>query len=82
MPEHHGAVLVGVLVDGDTDLHAGQQPRQAILALAERQRPVVDPVELQQVESLQDGALIRPRLWSAANTATPSAPQTTAPRPA
>jgi hypothetical protein len=54
MQEHHGAVLVGVLVDGDPNLHAGQQPRQAILALAERQRTVVDPIELQQVEGTRD----------------------------
>jgi hypothetical protein len=29
--------------------------RATILALAERQRPVVDPIEFQQVEGLQDG---------------------------
>jgi hypothetical protein len=34
---------------------ARQQPRQAILALPERQRPIVDAVEFQQIEGLQDG---------------------------
>jgi hypothetical protein len=48
LPDHQFAPGVGVLVERDTNLHAGQQPRQAILALAERQRPIVDPVKLQQ----------------------------------
>jgi hypothetical protein len=43
-----------VLVDRDPDLHADQQPREAILAPAERQRPVVNPVELQQVRIGRD----------------------------
>jgi hypothetical protein len=39
-------------VTGDPDLHAGQQPRQARLALDERQRPQVLAIKLQQVERL------------------------------
>jgi hypothetical protein len=31
--EDHGAVLFGVLVDGDPGPHARQQPRHAVLAL-------------------------------------------------
>jgi hypothetical protein len=53
--EHHGPVFVGVLVDGDPGPHASQQPRQAILALAQRQRQQVLAVKLQQVEGLEDG---------------------------
>jgi hypothetical protein len=43
-----------VLVERDPCRHPGQQPRQPILAPAERQRPI-DPVKLQQVEGLEDG---------------------------
>jgi hypothetical protein len=40
------------LVERDPDLHAAQQPRQAP---AERKQTVVVPVQLQQVEGLEDG---------------------------
>jgi hypothetical protein len=53
--EDHGAVFVGVLIDGDLRLRPGQQPRQARLALAQRQRPQILALRLQQVERLQDG---------------------------
>jgi hypothetical protein len=55
MQEHQLAPGIGVLVERYPEVHAGQQSRQAILALAERQRPIVDPVHLQEVEGLQDG---------------------------
>ena len=67
-----------MLVERDPDLHAGQQPRQAGLALGQRQRPKVLAVELQQVEGLQDGSRTVPWRCKASKIATPSAPQTTA----
>jgi hypothetical protein len=39
VPEHHGAILVGVLVEDDANWSARQQLRQLRLAVAERQGP-------------------------------------------
>jgi hypothetical protein len=52
--EHGRTIIVGVLVERDPDRHTGKQPRQAILALAERQGPEVFAIELQQIERIED----------------------------
>jgi hypothetical protein len=57
---------------------AGQQPRQLRLALAERQRPQVFAVELQQSNAWRTALGAARRRWSASNTATPSSPETAA----
>jgi hypothetical protein len=49
VPEHHGAVLVGVLIERD----AGRRPRKLGLAVAERQQPQILAVELQEIERVQ-----------------------------
>jgi len=45
VPEHRGAVLVGVLVDDDSAGLTTQKLRQPGLALAERLRPQIFAIE-------------------------------------
>jgi hypothetical protein len=52
--EHGDTILVGMLVEHDPGGRARQQLRQLRLALAERQRPKILAVELQQVEGMED----------------------------
>jgi hypothetical protein len=52
--------MVGVLAEDDADPPLAQQPRQPLLAVAERQPTQIDAVQLQKVECVQhrlgDGA--------------------------
>jgi len=50
VPEHCGAILIGVLVKHDAGGRTGQQPRELGLALDKGQRPLILAVELKQVE--------------------------------
>ena len=52
MPEHCGAILIGVLVKHDAGGRTGQQPRELGLALDKGQRPLILAVELKQVEGI------------------------------
>jgi hypothetical protein len=53
--EHEFAVRIGVVDHRDSRQPAIDQARQALLASAERQRPAVDAIELEQVEGEQHG---------------------------
>jgi hypothetical protein len=46
VPEHCGAILIGVLVKHDAGGRTGQQPRELGLALDKGQRPLILAVEL------------------------------------
>jgi hypothetical protein len=51
--EDRGAVLICMLAENDADPPFAQQPRQALIAAAERQVPEVFTVELQEVEGVE-----------------------------
>jgi hypothetical protein len=52
MPEYGGSILVGVLVEEDAAGLAIQKLRQHRLTLAERPRPQIFAIELQQVKGM------------------------------
>jgi hypothetical protein len=52
VPEHGGAVIVGVRVELNPGRHASQEPRQAHFALAQGQRSQILAIEFQKVERL------------------------------
>jgi hypothetical protein len=62
LAEDRGAVVGSLLAQDDANAPARQQPRQALLAVAQRQRSKVFAVDLQEVESVQHG--LRNRLMA------------------
>jgi hypothetical protein len=67
-----------VFVEHNAGRHASQEPRQALLALAQRQRAEILPVQFKQIEGLQDRLADLPAPVERIDTATPLVPQTTA----
>jgi hypothetical protein len=78
VPEGRGAVLVGVVAQNDAEPAPAEQPRQALLAVDQRQSAEVLAAELEQVKAVRIASLTVPRRCWASNTATQSGPHRTA----